>query len=332
MKIGFKALLAGAALFLAVPAFADPLAVTIGYQTNVTPAQAAIPEGAYEKTSGAKIDWRKFDTGADVITAVASGDVQIGYAGSSPTTAALSRKLPIEIFYVAQLTGTDEELVIRNGSGIAKPADLVGKKIATPFISTSHFSLLGALKHWKIDPKSVQLLNLRPPEIAAAWARGDIDGAYVWDPALTQIKASGKVLVSSDQVGKWGSPTFDLWVVRKDFAATHPDFITQFARVTSDYDAEYKAHPENFAAGSAHAAAIAKITGIKAADVPEQLTEADWPTAAELAGKALLGGGTSKAVHATAVFLKGQGKIPAVLPSYDGYVTATFVKQAVASK
>jgi taurine transport system substrate-binding protein len=227
-----------AAATLSVAAYADPLQVTIGYQTNVTPAQAAITEGAYEKASGANIDWRKFDTGPDVVTAVASGDVQIGYVGSSPTTAAISHRLPIEIFYVAQLIGTDEALVVRNGSGIVKPSDLVGKKIAVPFISTSHYSLLAALKHWNIASESVQILNLRPPEIAAAWARGDIDGAYVWDPALTEIKATGSVLASSADVGKWGAPTFDVWVVRKDFAAAHPDFVTQFVKVTSDYKAE----------------------------------------------------------------------------------------------
>lgn len=37
---------------------------------------------------------------------------------------------------------------MRNGSGIDKPEDLIGKTIATPFVSTSHYSLLGALKHW----------------------------------------------------------------------------------------------------------------------------------------------------------------------------------------
>ncbi len=61
-----------------------------------------------------------------------------------------------------------------------------------PFVSTTHYSLLAALKHEGVDPKSVEILNLRPPEIAAAWERGDIDAAYVWDPALGQIRTSGQ--------------------------------------------------------------------------------------------------------------------------------------------
>ena len=152
------------------------------------------PTALYEKATGATIDWRKFDSGADVIAAIASGSVDIGYVGSSPLAAAASRELPIETIFVVGLIGESEALVARNGSGIAKIADLAGKKVAVPFVSTTHYSLLAALKHEGVDPKSVEILNLRPPEIAAAWERGDIDAAYVWDPALGQIKTTGKVI------------------------------------------------------------------------------------------------------------------------------------------
>ena len=81
-----SAALAGAA-FLG-PAQAQDLKITIGYQTVVEPSKVAQADGAYEK---ATIDWRKFDSGADVIAAVASGSVDIGYVGSSPLAAAARR-------------------------------------------------------------------------------------------------------------------------------------------------------------------------------------------------------------------------------------------------
>ncbi len=55
---------------------------------------------------------------------------------------------------------------------ITKPEDLIGKRIAVPFISTTHYSLLSALKHWGIKPGQVQIINLQPPAIIAAWQRG----------------------------------------------------------------------------------------------------------------------------------------------------------------
>jgi taurine transport system substrate-binding protein len=49
-----------------------------------------------------------------VITAVASGDVQIGYLGSSPLAAAATRKLPVETFLIATQIGAGEALVARD--------------------------------------------------------------------------------------------------------------------------------------------------------------------------------------------------------------------------
>ncbi len=111
--------------------------------------------------------------------------------------------MPIETIALVGLISEAEALAVR---GVTKPEDLAGKKIATPFVSTAHYSLLTALKQWNIDPKTVNILNLRPPEIAAAWARGDIDGAYVWDPVLSEIKKTGTVLATSADVANWGGP------------------------------------------------------------------------------------------------------------------------------
>jgi hypothetical protein len=52
-------------------------------------------------------------------------------------------------------------------------------------------SILGSLlvaRRWGIDRTRVNIVNLRVSEIPAAWGRGDIDAAYVWDPALGRIK------------------------------------------------------------------------------------------------------------------------------------------------
>ncbi len=57
---------------------------------------------------------------------------------------------------------------------------------------------------------------------------------YVWDPALGVAKENGKVLITSGELAEKGAPTFDAWIVRKDFAAKHPDVVKAFAKVTLD--------------------------------------------------------------------------------------------------
>src|SRR6478609_4984680 len=58
------------------PAVADSL--RIGYQNEPDPSHVAIVDGVYEKATGDKIEWRKFDSGASVIAALASIAIDIG--------------------------------------------------------------------------------------------------------------------------------------------------------------------------------------------------------------------------------------------------------------
>lgn len=301
--------------------------LTIGYQTGVDPSKVPQADGVYEQAICEKIDWRRFNSGPEVITAIASGDVQIGNLGSSPLAAAASRNLPIVAFIVSAQINGSEALVVRNDSHIDAPKDLIGKTIATPFVSTSHYSLLGALKHWGLDTKQVKVVNLQPGEIAAAWKRGDIDGAFVWSPALGEIRKTGKILTDAAQVGQWGAPTFEVWVARKDFAQKHPEVVAKFAKVTLDSFAEYAAHKSEWTADSVPVQKIARLTGANAADIPELLEGSTFPDARAQRTDALLNGGTAKAIGETAKFLKEQGKVETVLPDYSAYVTGKFIKE-----
>jgi taurine transport system substrate-binding protein len=195
-----------------------------------------------------------------------------------------------------------------------------------PFVSTAHYSLLAALHHWGIDPGRVQILNLSPPQIAAAWARGDIDAAYVWDPALGRLKASGKVLVGSDVVGDWGAPTFDVWVARRDFMKADPASVAAFVKVTLRAEATYRRDGKGWTAGSRQVTDIAAITGARPEDIPPMLATNDYPDAAQQAAPALLGGGLAADLANTAAFLEAQGKVDRVLPDYAAFLDPAYVR------
>ena len=66
---------------------AKPDKVVIGYQDIPNEEIIAKQLGWHEKEMGVKIDWKKFDSGRDVNTAIAAGSVDIGLVGSSPAAA-----------------------------------------------------------------------------------------------------------------------------------------------------------------------------------------------------------------------------------------------------
>lgn len=322
-----KLMLASVALTSLGNVAASAVDLRIGWQPIVEPSRVPQADGTYEEATGATVTWNRFEGGADVVAAIASGSIDIGYVGSSPLTVAASQQLPIETIFVVGNIAEAEALAVK---GVTTPEELAGKKIATPFVSTAHYSLLTALKHWGVDAGSVEILNLRPSEIAAAWERGDIDGAYVWDPVLTQIKSTGgTVLADSADVAEWGGPTFDAWIVRKEYAEANPDVVEAFVKVTGDAYAAYLADPEAWNAESAEAGKIAKLSGANAADVPLLLKGYVFPSLEQQASADFLGGGTTEAIAATAAFLVEQGRISAALPDYSGAVTTKFVEAAL---
>ncbi len=334
-------LLATAGLFCATGAATLAMAadkeVTIAYQDMMLPWRYAQQLDEVAKETGYKVSYRKFGGGGDVIRAMASGNVQIGEAGSSPVAAGLSQGLPIQLFWILDNINDAEALVARNGSGVSSVAQLKGKRLGVPFVSTSHFHALMAIKQAGLSPSDVKVLNMRPPEIAAAWERGDIDAAYVWNPVLAKIGASGSVVTSSGKIAaQTGIATFDGFVVNREWAKDHEKFMLGLTRILAKYDAMYRANPAQWTGDTPQGRAVASVSGGEPGEVAAALKLYQFPTPAEQASTQWLSGGKNagavKSLQATAEFLKEQKTLQAVLPDYSVGVTDQYVKAIAAGK
>ena len=324
--------LAGTALAAAsVTTSAQPKKeVTIAHQDMLVPFRLVMETGELEKATGYKINWRMFGGGGDVIKAMASGDVHIGEAGSSPIVAAASQGQDIRLFWILDDIADAEALIVRNGSGVNTLADLKGKKVATPFVSTAHYQLMAIMKVDGVDAKGVNVMNMRPPEIAAAWERGDIDAAFIWDPVLSKIKGNGKVLHTSKTIGAKGFPTFDGMIVNAKWATEHEGFMVALVKALAKADEQYRTSKAKWTVDSPEVKAVAKWTKADAKDVPPAMALYTFPTMAEQIGPVWLGGGAVKAMANTAAFLKEQGRITEAKPDYKVFVTDAYVKKAMA--
>ena len=307
--------------------------VTIAHQDMNIPFRTVMESGELEKATGYKINWRMFGGGGDVIRAMSSGDVQLGEAGSSPIAAAASQGLDIELFWIIDDIADAEALVARNGSNISKIEDLKGKRVGVPFVSTTHYHLLFALQRANVDPKSVDVRNMKPPEIAAAWERGDIDATFIWDPVLARIKGNGKVIVSSGELTKAGRPTFDGYIVNKKWGKEHEAFMVEFVKALAKADNDYRANKAKWTVDSPQAKAVAKWTKADVKDVPGSMALYGFPSMQEQASKTWLGGGkdggAAKAIADTAAFLKEQGRVQAVASDYSSFVNMNYLQKAM---
>ena len=296
-------------------AHAQSKEVTIAHQDMMVPYRTVMESGELEKLTGYKIKWRKFGGGGDVIRAMASGDVQVGEAGSSPIAAAVSQGQDLRLIWILDDISNAEALIAREGSGIASLKDLKGKRVATPFVSTAHYQLMVGMKLEGVDARGVNVMNMRPPEIAAAWERGDIDAAFIWDPILTKIKGNGKVIASSGTIGAQGYPTFDGLVVNAKWAAEHEAFLVTYVKLLAKADEEFRKTQASWVENSPQVKAVAKWTKADAKDVLPRwrfTTSRRRPSRCRPPGSVA----AAKAMSETATFLKEQGRVQEVKPSY----------------
>ena len=324
MKKIWVAALSAFALLMGPAQAAD---VNIGYQLVYGPWKANMETLQKDGLGGKSIEFFKFTSGTEVINAMASGSIDISLNGSSPTAAGYSRGVDLQVIYIYDNINDAEALVVNDK--VTAPQDLMGKTIAVPFGSTTHFHMMFALEQLGISPKDVNVIDMSPPDMVAAWERGDIDGGFVWDPALGRMKEKGRVLLTSGDLSNWGKATFDAMVARKGFTEENPEFACQWVKMVAEADADYRADPKNYGPGTEKAKAIADAVGGQEDQVGGVLALYGYPTLEEQVSATWLGGGVANALQATSVFLQEQGKIDAVLDSYEDASNPTFAKMAL---
>ncbi|MFD7969065.1 taurine ABC transporter substrate-binding protein [Streptomyces clavifer] len=291
----------------------DGRTIRIAYQAFPSGDLIVKEKGLLEKAlPDHTIKWIRFDSGATINTAFVAGSVDLAAIGSSPVARGLSEPLniPYKVTWVLDVAGDNEALVARDGSGVEDVEDLAGRKVATPFSSTSHYSLLAALDRSGVDASKVQLLDLEPQDIVAAWSRGDIDAAYVWLPTLDELGKTGKTLVSSRELAAAGKPTLDLGVASTAFIEKQPEVITAWRKAQAQ--ALDLIHDDP----SAAAEAVGKQLGISPQDAAAQLKQGIFLKPADQSDAKWLGrpgrvGGLAENLRSAAEFLAGQKQIPA---------------------
>lgn len=254
----------------------------------------------------AKISWSKMNSGGDVIQAFGSNSLDISQVGSSPAVKAASPPLKsdLKVVWISDVIGKAESLVVKD-ENVTALKDLEGGTIAVPFGSTSHYSLLTALREAGLDGK-VQVINLAPDAILASWNQGEIDGAWIWEPTLSQLLKDGHTITSSEETAKAGAPTFDLVAGTGSFVEDNPDFMKMWTIAEAEGTRIIRDDPD------AAATSLAVQLGVDTGDAKALLKGYTYPTAAEQAGKDYFGGGMAASLQGTAEFLADQGEVDAV--------------------
>src|ERR1700752_912563 len=325
------AIIASTALAHGAAAQQKPDKIVIGYLNLVNAQLVTKALGLHEKEIGVPIEWVKFGPGGDVNRAVPAGQLSFGGVGNPPATIGAGRGLGYKGIFVLNMLGPVESLAVRTSKGIEKPQDLVGKTMAAPFGSTTHYLTIAFLRENGVDPTTVKLLDMSPSDAAAAWIRGDIDAAYVWEPSLNKMgQNGGKILMDSGTMAARGYPTWDIAVVMDDFAAKYPDLVTKFVKsecAAVDFWLKNPREPPPITAKELSLPiedARRMMQGTEVVPCPKQLTET-------YLGSSKAKGKFVDTLMATATFLTDQKRLPKVeaRQKYEDFVAPGYLETMI---
>jgi taurine transport system substrate-binding protein len=294
--------------------------ITVGYFLEwPMPFQFAKVNGTYDKELGLKVNWRSFDTGVAMSAAMAAGDVQLSISqGVPPLVNATSAGQDLQAIEIAVSYSENDNCVVRSDLEITKDnaGELAGKKVAVPIGSAAHYGFLRQMEHFGVDVASLDVVDMAPPDSAAAFAQGNLDMACGWGGSLRRMKEHGNVLLTGAEKEALGILVFDVTSGPSSFIAENPDLVAKFLKVTEDANAMWA----DTAQQATMLPVIAKDSGMDEVATAETMATFTFLTPEEQLSAKWLGGGAIEYMAGVAKVFKDTGNIPAVLESYGGIV------------
>jgi NitT/TauT family transport system substrate-binding protein len=260
---------------------ANSTVLRLGYFPNVTHATAivGIQRGIFARALGQDVTLsaQAFNAGPEAVEALFNGALDAAFLGPSPAINAFTRSHGQAIRIVAGATSGGASLVVR--PGIGRPADLIGKTLATPQLGNTQDV---ALRAWLVDQglssdlEGGGQVSIKPQangQALEAFVAGELDGAWVPEPWATRMVREGGGSVLVDERDLWPDGRFVVThlVVATAFLKAHPDVVKRLLQGDVEANAFVNAHPSD--AQATIQQAIADLTHTK---LPEGTLAAAW--------------------------------------------------------
>ncbi|MGA8545394.1 MAG: ABC transporter substrate-binding protein [Mycobacterium sp.] len=233
---------------------ANAVNVVVGYQSKtintVTAGTLLRAQGYLEhrladvtKRTGTRyhVVWEDYDTGAPITAQMVAEKIDIGSMGDYPMliNGSKTQANPRAATEIVSVTGYNAKgalnmVVVAPNSTATAVTDLAGKKISASVGSAGHGTLVRALAGAGINPSTgVEVLNQQPQVGASALESGQAQALsqFVAWPGLLVYQDKAKLLYDGAELNY---PTLHGVVVRRGYAATHPEVLDAFLQAQLD--------------------------------------------------------------------------------------------------
>jgi len=228
-------------LLVALPAVcpAESALIRVGAFPNVTHPQAMVGKanGWFESRMSpeAKVEWKSFNAGPSAIEALFAGAIDMAYVGPNPAINGYVRSNGEALRIIAGATSGGAELVVRGDSGIARPEDFHGKRIASPQQgNTQDVALRAWLKANGLKTRDkggdVEVVPVANPDQLTLFVRKQIDAAWAPEPWASRLvhEANGRIFLDERTLWPDGRFLTTCLVVSTKFLGAHPELVRKW--------------------------------------------------------------------------------------------------------
>jgi len=224
---------------------AETGSIRLGLPLQATSAVyiVAADQGYFAK-EGLKATVKDYPSGVRALDGLLAGEVDVVSTAEVPAVFASFTRNDFSILASISAFDNHVKIAARTKSGIRKPGDLKGKRVATQKGSAQHFFLhLFLLKH-HLSEKDIKLSFTKVEEMPEALARGEIDAFTGRDPFLSQAKAK----LGSDGIAifeeKGLYTSFNMMVITIKLVRENPEAVKSILKALIRAEELIKKQPE----------------------------------------------------------------------------------------
>lgn len=226
-----------------------PLPIRIGLATQPGAALMILArEQAYFEQEGLAPVYTTYPSGKRALNQGLFADqTDITSASDLPAVETLREGRDLVILSALQSARSINSIVARKDGGIARIADLTGKRVGTQQLSAVHFFLDRTLQAHGIEPARVVHAYYPAEQLVEALAERKIDALSMREPyvsqALARLGANGVAFEAP-----WVYPQFEVLVARRGYAQTHGEEMKRVLRALLRAERFLVAQPREAAA------------------------------------------------------------------------------------
>jgi len=225
------AMLPGAARAQAKPEITK-LVLGFGLDPVFVPHMLGMSKGWFKDAGFTDVTTKTFTGGAAAGEALVADEIHLWTPGNLPPISMAHNGVPIVVLGNNCIAEAADQLVVRKYANVKTPEDLYRIKIGLVQGSTASADLYYLAKHYGLDEKRLQVVNMPPPEQLAALNSNNIQGLLCWQPwGYNGLKSGTTELIHSGTVSGFAankgakvqvSYTRSLFVASADFVRKNP--------------------------------------------------------------------------------------------------------------